>query len=242
MVTREQVLDEVRRTAADNGGKQLGSKRFATETGIRPHEWQRFWPRWGDVLKEAGYDPNPFGVARDPDEALALLVQEVRRMGRLPTGREREIKHREDPEFPSEGVFRRLGRQQQIARKLIDFCRAHPGNDDVPPMLAPLLGDGATRVEDDSSPPTPESEVGFVYMLRSGRNYKIGRTNSAGRRARELAIQLPERVTQVHVIKTDDPVGIEAYWHRRFADARKNGEWFELTPADVQAFRRRKFM
>jgi hypothetical protein len=91
------------------------------------------------------------------------------------------------------------------------------------------------------APPT-DVEFGFVYLIKFGRFFKIGKTNSAGRRERELAIQLPEKTTTVHVIRTDDPTEIEEYWHKRFRDRRKNGEWFELTAQDVAVFRRRKFM
>jgi hypothetical protein len=79
-------------------------------------------------------------------------------------------------------------------------------------------------------------------LIKSGRFFKLGKTNAAGRRERELAIQLPEKTKTVHVISTDDPTGIEAYWHRRFESKRQNGEWFALDKDDVIAFKRRKFM
>src|SRR5438309_3977676 len=100
-------------------------------------------------------------------------------------------------------------------------------------------GDPATT---DDEPSDKQVKIGLVYLIRSGRFYKIGKTNAAGRRERELAIQLPEKTATVHVIKTDDPSGIEAYWHTRFAAKRKHGEWFALTSDDVRAFKRRGFM
>jgi hypothetical protein len=60
-------------------------------------------------------------------------------------------------------------------------------------------------------------------------------------RVRVLQQGLPEAARLVHVIHTDDPHGIESYWHRRFAQKRVRGEWFKLLGEDVMAFRQRKF-
>jgi Meiotically up-regulated gene 113 len=83
---------------------------------------------------------------------------------------------------------------------------------------------------------------GFVYLFKSGRYYKIGKTNSVGQRKWEVALQLPERVRVIHEIKTDDPTGIEVYWHNRFKAKKMNEEWFGLSSEDVSVFRRMKFM
>ena len=240
MVTKERILSEIRRTAEANGGVALGRSRFAAETGIKEHDWSgRYWARWGDAVTEAGLPPNAM-VARIGDQAtLEALARAVRRYGRMPTEAEVRMFHREDPTFPSHGVIWRLGSRREQATKLAAMAKQR-GWADVAHSLAPMVMN--PDADEPASRPSAQTEVGEVYLITMGKHYKVGRTNAVGRREYELAIQLPERATTVHVIRTDDPPGIEAYWHRRFADRRRNGEWFTLTAADIAAFRRRKFM
>ena len=72
------------------------------------------------------------------------------------------------------------------------------------------------------------AELGTVYLLRSGRYHKIGKSNSVGRREYELGLNTPEPCRLVHVIKTDDPNGIERYWLKRFEGKKRTESGFSF--------------
>jgi hypothetical protein len=242
MMTKEHILAEIRRTAAANEGAPLGVGRFFAETGIKDSDWRgKLWARWSDALKEAGFQPNQYNAARTAEDLLNNLAGLVRELGRFPVMGEIRLKARRDPTFPSHNTFGRFGGKRALAAQLEKFCRDRGEND-----VAKLCAVAAKTADAEDTEGVPEEtaagKLGYVYLMKAGRFYKIGRTNALGRRERELVIQLPEAAKVIHSIKTDDPGGIEEYWHRRFQDRRKNGEWFELTYQDLAAFRRRKFM
>jgi len=241
-MNKQHILEEIKRTAKENGGVPLGTRAFAAETGVKESDWLgRHWPRWGDAVREAGFIPNEITKAYDREWLITKVIELARELRRFPVQSDLRMKANNAKGFPHPSTLNRLGGKREMVATVAEYCRAKEGYDDVLAMCATASKPApAPQPEDDDS--NDDVEFGFVYLLRSGRFYKVGRSSAAGRRERELAIQLPEKAALVHQIRTDDPPGIEAYWHKRFEARRKNGEWFDLTAADVKAFKRRKFM
>lgn len=247
--TREEIIAAIRQATAHDGGKPVGRMRFETLTGITRRAWQGvYWARWSDALHDAGFEPNPVTRALDQEAVLRQAAEMVRHFGRLPVEEELRVARRSDPTLPSHSALRTLGgrRSGDLPAKLRGLAESDPAYQDILDLLPePATSDAPndTAAQDAVSLPTPPGVAGQVYLAQMGKHYKIGRTNAAGRRMYELAIQLPERLTLVHVLDTDDPDGIERYWHERFKDKRGNGEWFLLAREDVAAFKRRgRFM
>ena len=90
---------------------------------------------------------------------------------------------------------------------ILEYCSTNPGFDDVIQLCQQAT---PVHIENSEANKPHDGDIGYVYLIKSGKHYKIGKTNSPGRRGYELAIQLPEKSTTVHSIKTDDPTGIES--------------------------------
>lgn len=241
-MNKEHIIAEIIRTADENNGKPLGKKRFAKETGIRESDWCGvFWARWSEAIKEAGFEPNIMNKAFPDDFIISKLIALIQELKTFPTMPELRLKRREDKNFPSHNVISRLGKKHEIAAKIIEYCEREEGFKEVIDICRPLcltLPPNSGIVTQDN-----DQKFGFVYLMKSGHYYKIGKSSSSvERRMYDIGIKLPENLELIHKIRTDDPSGIEDYWHRRFKDKRKKGEWFVLSSTDVKAFKRRKFM
>jgi Meiotically up-regulated gene 113 len=242
-VSREAILAEMRRTAEENQGRPLGVARFEQVTGIRPYDWGKYWARFGDVVREAGLEPNTLNAPLPEVFLLDQLIGLIREIGAFPTFKEMRLKRERDAGFPHAKVFGRFGRKNELIGAVLAFARDNPDLRDIVELCAPLHrtekteeGFGHGKIAPDSA-----SGFGFVYLARGHPGeYKIGRTNLVDRRLPELGITASVELELVHTIQTDDPVGVEAYWHGRFEKLgkRMRGEWFRLRAEDVAAFRR----
>jgi hypothetical protein len=230
---RDQILKEIKRLANANGGQPPGRATFKRETGIRVVEWHGvYWARWSDALVEAGFAPNAYREKLDTKLVFEKYIEAARHFGHLPTIAELKMYRLAHSDFPNEDtIHKSFGSKSDLLSNLRTWVRDKPDLQDIATMVGP-------EVEEREAPPSKE---GLVYLIKSGAHYKIGRSDELERRVKEIRIALPEAATLVHSIRTDDPPGIEAYWHRRFADRRAKGEWFKLTSADVLAFKRRKY-
>lgn len=172
-MNKSYILNEIKRTATANGGVPLGRLGFFKETGIREADWRgRFWARWNDAVREAGLEPNQKTEARSDDSMIEQFIALMRELGRFPVVSEMRLKKLRDGSFPNERTFERFGSRPQFVEKILDYCSGRKGYEDIAPLCDGVAIGHASESDDDES----EEAFGFVYLLKSGRHYKIGHT------------------------------------------------------------------
>ena len=233
---RDRVISEIQRIHASTGrvpGRQL----FQSETGISQAEFiGKIWATWGEALNEAGLEPNTLQAKISTETILLSVAEACASLGKWPSVNALRVFAHGKPGFPSHSTLEKHFPKRAM---LVDALRTwivQPENHEYAEIAEMLPAPIRASTE------RPEVQnYGHVYLIRSGEFYKIGRSSNFENRVKSIGVSLPEKLVPEHLISTDDPPGIEAYWHRRFADRRMNGEWFKLSKADVLAFKKRKF-
>ena len=238
IVSRDFIIAEIRRLADENGGRPLGKRAFEAETGIKEGKWYGVhWTRWNDAVEEAGYKPNEKQMKFDSADLIRKIAEFALELNQIPNNPVMRMRRRIDPSFPNpKTVNGHFGSQTGMIDALRRFCISESKFQSII-HLFPLENQETRPYSPDKT-----GSDGWVYLLKSGDTFKLGCSANLEKRVKQINVALPEAATLYHAIQTDDPFGIEAYWHSRFADLRLNGEWFKLGKQDLAAFRRRKFM
>jgi hypothetical protein len=256
---KRHILEDIRRIAAENGGKPPGSVQFCRSTQTRESDWKNKawndWNNWGDALEEAGFSRREAVTKFAETELLKQLALLTRKLGRFPVTADMRREKRQNSDFPNDKVFSTtFGGREQALGSLAQFCNSDAEFADVLPIVADtrvVTGfkkkSGASGDVEDRTEGTG-TVAGYVYLFKTEKKYKIGSSRAPYRRVSELISQSAFGGKPIHIIATDDPEGIERYWHKRFETSRivgmnkASGEWFLLSAADVAAFKRRKTM
>ena len=242
--TKAEIVDQIRLYCSETG-QTPGKGAFFKFSGIGEAAVTYYWPRWSDAVKEAGFTPLTVPERITDDAILSKLAELTSELGYFPTTKEYAIISRNRTDLPAGITVRRsLGSAENWRARLRAYAHANPN---FSSLLAIL----------EISPRKQQSAKakvvnGYVYLRKLPGRFKFGHTTSIPRREQQHKTKTWEKQELVHVIETDDPVGIEEYWKRRFkeknvkeVDGRQKEitptEEYYLTEEDVEAFCRRTY-
>jgi Meiotically up-regulated gene 113 len=221
---RARIVVAIQKLGAANGGIAPGKIAFHRAAGFPREAWRKHWFTWGDAVREAGCRPNDPTPPLDEEKMLAQFAALARDLKRIPPFYAVDLHRSKGAPLPARSSYRRhFGNKDGLLVRLKRWAEADPERSDVLNMVLEL------------------GTAGVVYMIRCGEFCKIGYTREGNSRIQHIRNLLPQDSELVHAIETDDALGVEAYWHRRFAENRVRGEWFKLTDADIDSFRKWRF-
>jgi hypothetical protein len=246
-ISREEILSEIRRFVTSHDGDIPGERTFVNTTRIKQSAWKgKYWVLWSEAVREAGYDPNPMNQKIPNEVMLEKLAAFISELGYFPVRDKINMHARNTPYFPVwQTIMKRYGGMPQTAAALLEFSRK-TGNVALGELCKKRLErETQKRSSVVIAPAKTGAKAGFGYLKYSPslRLYKIGRANNPDKRGVGISLLLPEDLVPKHEIKTDLPYLLEKYWENRFKAKKKQGEWYDLSSEDIEAFkRRREFM
>ena len=178
-VPRALIVAEIRRLADANGGKPPGAYLFERRTGLPRSSWRgKYWSRWSDAVREAGFAANEVKPRMDDHAMLAKLAGLARRLGRIPTCTDLDLQRRNGGDVPHYISFaKHFGSKRELLTRLRHWAAANPDAADIIAMIP--AAQQWTRLPRNRS-------GGGVYLLHSRKRFKIGCSRSLEQRVRRI--------------------------------------------------------
>lgn len=230
---KKDIIKELKRLTKENRGKTPGEKFLYDNSEVKKWDRMHYWANYNELVREAGLQPNKFDNTKYSREDLCkLFIKIIREKKSWPTRGILDVKHNNNPKIPASNTFyRKFGQTKGIAGAILNFIESKKGYNDITSICNKIL----ERFEDETE---KDFGKGFVYLGKQHGYYKIGKTNDPNRRREDITLQGAEPFELIHKIETDDMNGIEKYWHERFKQKQKRGEWYSLSNSDIKAFKR----
>lgn len=78
------------------------------------------------------------------------------------------------------------------------------------------------------------SMAGEVYLIEANGLHKIGYSGNASERIKNMRTAIPCPLVVICIIPSKNAKELECSLHERFALKRAHGEWFNLSPDDIE--------
>jgi hypothetical protein len=152
-LSKQELLVELRKFVEANNGVIPGERTFVAATRIKQSAWKgKYWARWTDAVREAGFDPNAMTQKIPEEDILERLAAFITKLGRFPVRDEINMEARAVPGFPVwQTIRKRYGGMPATAAALLKFSH-ETGN-------TALTGLCEKRLEQEASKPTAAAEA-----------------------------------------------------------------------------------
>ena len=138
---KQEIINEIKRTAAENNGEPLGERSFEKETCIRRTEWYGvYWAKWSEAVQEAGFEPNKPNQAYDEPWLIECFIRIIREVEEWPSQARVELICRNQDDLPSGRAFRNIFRtKSNLAARVFAYCQERGGYDDIIAICEPIV-------------------------------------------------------------------------------------------------------
>lgn len=235
IMTKEPMRFEVRFPAMINGEEDIVSGAFTVE---QDEIWLSVYNEEATIGKYAPFRCVAVSSIRKEKEALVKAVtqniehQVYERHKRLIETMRMQIESLQDSLRTTTNTLESLESQ---LRKVNELDRKIKQNEE----LLREIEVGKTRLAEERAELHQlriQTAYGFVYLIHNATQstYKIGKSKDPVKRLSQLRTSSPDEIAIVCTIETSDMDRLEGELHQHFADKHIRGEWFRLTPSDVE--------